>query len=75
MCMKCIRKNDRLGLPPKVTYGQVKAVAHSFNRPYGMMAMRADHRFNIGVEAHLQKIIDAKNFAKYRKAKERGNNE
>lgn len=70
MCIKCVRKSKRLGLPPGKTYGEIKALAQSFWKHFSV-GLYADRRINIGVEAHFHKILQA-NTNKKRYNRQRG---
>ena len=72
MCEKCVRKLKHVGYP-KDSYGHIKALAHRFIQPFnfrltkkrgvyatGCVSMHHDYRIDLGVEAHMHKIIRAK---------------
>lgn len=72
MCEKCVRKLKHVGFP-KGKYGHIKAFAHRFIKPFnwrrtkrgtmyveGCISMHWDHRLDLGIEAHMHKILRAK---------------
>lgn len=72
MCEKCVRKLKHLGVP-KNKYGHIKALAHRFIKPLsfrrtqkggiyidGCVPLHWDRRFDIGIEAHMHKILKAR---------------
>lgn len=72
MCERCVRKLKHTGVP-KNKYGHIKAFAHRYIKPFhfratksgrlyidGVIGMHCDRRFDIGVEAHLHKILRAR---------------
>ncbi len=67
--MKCIRRHNRLGTKG-LTYGQVKAIAHSSLDPkINGHALFANYCDNIAIEAHLFKIAQAISNRKYKDKK------
>lgn len=81
MCEKCVRKLKHVGFP-KGKYGHIKAFAHRFIKPFnfrltkrgityaeGCVSMHWDHRIDLGVEAHMHKILQAKTKRRYKREK------
>ena len=70
MCKKCVIKFKSKNLSSKTkakTYGQIKALANSFHK-HKIVGMY-DKTTNIGIEAHLYKIEQAKTKKRYKRKK------
>ena len=61
MCEICIRRSRRLGLP-KGKFGKTKFWAHRLARRFGSCPLFRDRRFNVAVEAHVERILRARTF-------------
>jgi|WetSurSiteA1Bulk_404760.scaffolds.fasta_scaffold90573_1 hypothetical protein len=84
MCERCVRKLKHLGVP-KGKYGYIKALAHRFVQPFnfrvtkngglymtGSVGLHWDRRIDIGVEAHMHKILQAKTKRRYNRKRGHG---
>jgi hypothetical protein len=70
MCQKCVQRFKDLHLSSQTkakTYGQVKALAYSFWK-YHIVSV-FDRTTNVGVEAHLHKIEQARTARRYKREK------
>jgi hypothetical protein len=58
MCIKCVRRNKRLGTKG-ITYGQIKAIANNcMSAPIAIRGLFGN-RNDVAVEAHIYKIQQA----------------
>ena len=55
MCIKCVRKSKRLGLPKWFSFGRAKVYAHRLINGESI-PLFSDRRVNLAIEAHVHRI-------------------